>query len=538
MAYIVLGRCEQHPFMEDSMIRTIRALSLVALTPLFAIACSSAAPEGAVESSTQGETWTWGNDPNRLGIPMELSLDKLPREGKAKKIAWTDTYWPRRDDSFNVRWQGARTLSPLEKYDAAFNGWKPAPGFFELRPLTTSTCRAGQWDPAYYQQLGPAATYWSEYWGNGSARRSADACAGLQQIPSWEGSCQGWSAASVLEEEPLQPVEINGVRFELSDIRALATMMYFYERNVVLGERCNSASPARDASGRIVDPWCRDTNAATLHVVMTNLLGVHGRAFTEDRVGTSEVWNQPVVGFRVTSQREISKAEANQLLRRAAGEYTLNPRAERFAEVNAELDYITERDPSTTASSPEIHKYVRTDKYHYVLELDASQKIVGGEWLARSAIPDFVTLPIAPGRKANPNALRWNIKKLLKLARPAAPVLAFENTTHIKIPDLRWTGVTSSITVSDERKAKVARVGVDINHSQIQDLVVTLLLDGKPYKTLFAREANGEDLVVEYTIDVSQLASIRGTWSLNVADNSGSNYGALDAWGISFEISP
>jgi subtilisin-like proprotein convertase family protein len=83
--------------------------------------------------------------------------------------------------------------------------------------------------------------------------------------------------------------------------------------------------------------------------------------------------------------------------------------------------------------------------------------------------------------------------------------------------------------------ASVARVGIDINHSQIQDLVITLLFEGRPYKTLFAREANGEDFVTEIAVDVSPLPSIRGAWALNVANNAGTNYGTLDAWGIAFE---
>ena len=97
---------------------------------------------------------------------MTTVLADLPLTAEVEVIPWTDTYWPTMDDSFNARWQGIQTLSPLEKYDMAFNGWTPPPGFERLRPLTRDNCESGQWDPEYYEALGPAARSWSRSKGN------------------------------------------------------------------------------------------------------------------------------------------------------------------------------------------------------------------------------------------------------------------------------------------------------------------------------------------------------------------------------------
>jgi hypothetical protein len=143
-------------------------------------------------------------------------------------------------------------------------------------------------------------------------------------------------------------------------------------------------------------------------VLLTNYLGLRAQSFVEDRTFDDEVWNQPLRGYRVTSQKEVSPVEANRLLdvRDADGStpptYVFNPRAKRLYHVMAEVDYIDES-PSTTDGnlSKRIDDYVRTDKLEYVLELSGSGKITGGEWVGESKRhhPDFIWLPTRVSRR-------------------------------------------------------------------------------------------------------------------------------------------
>jgi hypothetical protein len=63
-----------------------------------------------------------------------------------------------------------------------------------------------------------------------------------------------------------------------------------------------------------------------------------------------------------------------------------------------EVDSISESASSTDGNlAARIDQYTRTDSYEYVLEADASGKVIGGEWIGSSkkAHPDFLWLPIS-----------------------------------------------------------------------------------------------------------------------------------------------
>lgn len=46
--------------------------------------------------------------------------------------------------------------------------------------------------------------------------------------------------------------------------------------------RCNAEVPQRDAFNRAVLQDCRDTNAATFHLALTNLIGLQNKGFVMD----------------------------------------------------------------------------------------------------------------------------------------------------------------------------------------------------------------------------------------------------------------
>ena len=99
----------------------------------------------------KADAWDRLNDPERfakfLDEDLVYRLADLPREGRATKEPWPETYWPTYQDSTNVRWDGADTLSPLEKYDLVFNEWIPPEGFMALRPYSAD-CQGQAFDAA------------------------------------------------------------------------------------------------------------------------------------------------------------------------------------------------------------------------------------------------------------------------------------------------------------------------------------------------------------------------------------------------------
>ena len=101
--------------------------------------------------------------------------------------------------------------------------------------------------------------------------------------------------------------------------------------------------------------------------------------------------------------------------------YVFNARAVKFQQVTTEVDYITESSASTDGNlSARIDQYTRTDRYEYILELDAAGKIIGGEWLGSSKKnhPDFLWLPIsASGSTVAGGAIKYaEVKALIDLS--------------------------------------------------------------------------------------------------------------------------
>ena len=82
----------------------------------------------------------------------------------------------------------------------------------------------------------------------------------------------------------------------------------------MVGGRCNDKEIERDETGRISNSECRDLNPGAWHVLVTNMIGLAGKGMVIERVFDFEVWNQPLFGYDITRQEEISLERAHELL--------------------------------------------------------------------------------------------------------------------------------------------------------------------------------------------------------------------------------
>ena len=486
------------------------------------------------------DAWNYQNDPDRFRVEFVYRLADLPQEGEATQSPWPDDYWSYYNDSINARWRGASTPSPAELYDLTFNQWELPEGYMDLRPRAN---RADEWDADYYTQLGPLAGEVHRRRGNADMVNGRDDdddgeidecdsedCDGVE---FWWGVCHAWAPASILEPEPVEPVEHNGQTFYPSDIKALMMINYDSAPSVMLGGRCNAREVSRDENGRATDSECQDVNAGAFHVVITNMLGRLGRAFAEDRTYDYQVWNQPIRGYEVTELREgLTASEANQVLGIEDGSYTYNEDAVSFAEVRMSTRYITESHPSEHPRIPQLDRYTRTDRYHYVLELDAEGNVIGGEWAgsSQSNHPDFLWLPT--GHRTYFREITYqNVRMLLDLSRddqeepPQGEV--FEVRPDLDIPDDDPTGVVATLEVDSDAAIEDLNVAVEIDHTYIGDLTVTLIRDGVE-RVLQDRQGGSDDnLVQSYHVTDFNGQSIGGTWQLRVVDGAGQDVGAI-----------
>lgn len=265
------------------------------------------------------------NDP-RLLMPLDwiIRVSDLPKEASIGTPIWTGNWWPMS--------QGG-TSNAMAKYDRA-----------------TGTKGAGAWE-----------------WQEAQSMKDTD----------WAGHCNGLAAAGMMVPEPRHSVTYNGVRFDIEDVKALLSEAWA-SGYVSVGGRCDGVIE-RDMNGRAINPYCRDTNPATLHLALTNLIGLKHTPLVSDTEAGETVWNYIITRYKILNEMDISQYTAAIWLAKGASAYPFNPAASAWKFYTMEVEMAT----------------VGIRYYQYVLELDWAGNIIGGEWYGDSRLdhPDFLWRP-------------------------------------------------------------------------------------------------------------------------------------------------
>ena len=132
-------------------------------------------------------------------------------------------------------------------------------------------------------------------------------------------------------------------------------------------------------------------------------------------------------------------------------DYIWNDEAVKLYHVKTELDYIAESDQHIDGNlSDTIATYTRTDRYQYILEVNAQDEIIGGEWVGSSkkAHPDFLWLPTGRSHHspAGGKITYAQVKALLdaSIAGPNAADNAVGPTTVNETGSAKATGSTTA----------------------------------------------------------------------------------------------
>lgn len=510
----------------------------------------------------KADEWDYKNNPERMAQRLNYRLAELPKKGTRvtpvwkdaypdavgkSSPAWADTYWPTSEGSHNNRWQGPSEKSPLEKYDAAFNN---AAGCATYPSKFYGAGAKAEWD-TYYNCAGPAAKWQSKnFQGGGEMHDGIDndgdgkvdehGSDGVDGIAGWWGTCHAWAPAAMMVPEPQHAVDVNGVRFEVGDIKALIQNAFDSTGAVMLGGRCNARTidhgPTVSANAD-----CADTNAGALHVIMTNFLGINQLPLVEDRTANYEVWNQPVYGYEITKQAEISKSAANTCVGSSGSTWTYNANAKKLYEVKMTVTYITEGSASATPLGHDSYK--RNDTYHYILELNDAGKVIGGRYCTDSENNhiDFLWSPTGRFSPSNPNVNVTKVKELI--SKSVAPGggggggtgKVFTVTPNLAIPDNNTSGIKVDVPVTGVTGTPSLTISVDITHTYRGDLVVALLRDGRTVKTLHDKTGGSQqNLVQSYTLSPSEVGDANTTWSVQVSDTASVDTGTVNSVKLEF----
>jgi hypothetical protein len=350
-----------------------------------------------------------------VGTPFEKTWHKLLTKSQVAKIPWEGDYWPYYKDGINQRWAGNDTLSPVEKYAKAYG--------LDAKRLGDNVSR----------KSGILSQSFAKKCKLSSECDNGDHCAiriGQTEgncIPGWFGICHAWAPAAIVEKEPKCAVTYNNVTFEPMDMKALISQIYDSARvgTVFTGKRCNEDKPSVDSNGRLVSEECRDISPEFFHLVITNVIGRQNKSFVADVDYNAEVWNQPVRSYEILTQYKISpeRAMASYFPQLNSTTYTFNAEAKELLYVRTKFSYIVE---STENTSGLADLYTSNRYYDYLLELDANEKIIGGEWVGRSKTNhvDFIWVPVGtPSQNAVIlGGIRYSeVKKLIEQSQTSCP---------------------------------------------------------------------------------------------------------------------
>lgn len=330
---------------------------------------------------------------SHFGTTMERNLNVLSTAqftaASFNPAPWPSSYWPIYADGINYRWQSGQP-SPAEKYAASFG--------LDVTKFTEAVSLSNGIDSQSYRKICTK--------NEDCAKLTDGSICGIRQgrasgycIPGWFGICHAWAPAAILEPEPKCAVTKNGTTFQPMDIKALLTQVYDGARvkTVFTGVRFDGPDKPenKDQYGRYNDPKRRDLGAGYFHIAFANILGKLKQSFVVDVTAGAEVWNQPVRDYQVVESKTMTPAEGAKAYFNVDA-YPFNNDAVSLAYVHTKFRWIVESvEDGPLVSTGKVDTYTTTGDYTYLLELDAQNNIIGGEWVAdsRSEHPDFLWFP-------------------------------------------------------------------------------------------------------------------------------------------------
>lgn len=313
---------------------------------------------------------------------------------------WSGTFWPLRAGS---------TANPYqERFNFKLNilaaTKKNIKRFSKRMVMLRDKIMEGKLDADTIRDMAPAEKYdlyLSDYdfsFSSAEWQSVSEQFAFVGQISMWEGSCHGWSTAAINEPRPAHEINVMSldgkylIPFYPHDLKALASRLWanslVQDHTVFEGNRCNNKDPKADPrTGHITDGTCLGVNPGDFHVSVMEMIGNRKTSFVINRSYNTQIWNQPVAGYEMKYFNPITDKTGELAQSVVSSEHYADPfksfrspLARSIVGVEMKLKYISETTPNHDKTDTVKDDKVKTLKLRYDLELDANNKVVGGEW--------------------------------------------------------------------------------------------------------------------------------------------------------------
>ncbi len=357
--------------------------------------------------------------PNNTAV---LTLDQIPVDGMSALPLWSDDYWRIRFGGLSYRYASG---AEFPNYTTAMNAysqplaWNP----ISTQPIDAIAAAVRPWSPAEKYDLtlndeSFSLTLQQKYEGKEMMNPQGD-------VEDWMGICHGWAAAALTVKPPTQPVKVVGakgtsIEWLPADIKSLASLAWAKGdyQTLFIGRRCTDSNPPLLPNGRLSSPRCFDSNPATFHLALGNLIGIAKKSLIMDVQFDYEVWNQPIQSYHFIYFNPMDHSKKSQKWSEVAVDYNegfkkidrfQNPLTrgkkngtvyqdnaiKKIVGVSAAVVYLNEIEP-VASPNPQGNAMTQSN-YLYDLELEevnGQWVATGGEWL-HNAHPDFLWLPQA-----------------------------------------------------------------------------------------------------------------------------------------------
>ena len=234
--------------------------------------------------------------------PRLVLAQELKAEADFKP--WSGWWWPKSHGELVLGYNGKP--APAEKYDLYVTGRRPG--------------------PAYNKGL--------QEWYDPNAE-------------GWEGMCNGWVNAAILESGPILGASANGVFLNVGDKKGLLTACHF--KDEINYKDCSN-------------------NPEYFHRYLLKYIGEQGECIGSDLDSSGSFWSYPIYSYDMTISSGLES------------DYVV-------CKIEYPTDFV---DPDYQGS------LMRTETYRYRLYKDAEGSITGGDWLAESVEnhPQWVWVPV------------------------------------------------------------------------------------------------------------------------------------------------
>lgn len=420
-----------------------------------------------------------------------LTLDEMEARGlrraQAHRQPWSDTYWPDMGGSIAAPYAAPGYHGIPWSYSHNLGFINGAAAFVErdFDHLTDEQIR----------NLSPAQKY-DLLLGDRNftfTHRVLDATTQLGrwgQMAMWSGICHGWSPAAIQYERPERAFTVRGqaghlIRFYPSDVKALMSQLWAksYAQNYVKVKGWQCRNGRRDLNGRLLDPKCFDVNPAEVFLSIVGQIGLNRRPLIMDRSYGRSVQNQPTFRYSYRYVR-LNNGFVTDRLDRAKlrrGSFVdpfyryRSPRTHSLVGIELVLSYTKETNPSHAETDGPENDRIYDITMRLSLELDAQDRIVGGEWHEDGWDARRPTL-ISDMEYAHPDIL-WIVPADLKAWSTADAALGDETWDFSHPMPAHWQAAVREATMLEDPRGTNPAIDEPILRPQPLTKIVDGLLE-------------------------------------------------------------